>query len=83
MMAEGDRLGGLQMGEARHHRAGKFERLGGERQLQHAERAVERADLVAHIEPEIGRHLIVARARRVQLAGPGPISSRSRLSTLR
>ena len=72
MMAEGDRLRGLEMGEARHHRARIFERLGRERELERAERAVDRADLVPDIEPEIGRHLVVARARGVQLAGHRP-----------
>ena len=70
MMAEGDRLRGLQMGEARHHRvAACASALVGERQLKRAERAVDRADLVPHIEPEVGRHLVVARARGMQLAG--------------
>ena len=71
-MAEGDRLRGLQMGEARHHRTRMVERLGGERQLKRAKRAVERADLVPHIELEIGRHLVVARARGMELAGHRP-----------
>ena len=41
MMAEGDRLRGLQMGEARHHRTRVIERLGGERKLKRAKRAVD------------------------------------------
>ena len=67
-MPEGDRLRGLEMGEARHHRSGMLERLGRERELERAKRAFDRADLVPDIEPEIRRHLVVARARGVQLA---------------
>ena len=69
MMAEGDRLRGLQMRQARHHRAGMVERLSGERALVGAKRAVERVDGVAHPQPEIGRHLVVARTRGVQPPG--------------
>ena len=72
MMPEGDRLRGLEMGEARHHRSGMLERLGRERELERAKRAVDRADLVPDIEPEIRRHLVVARARGMQLAGHRP-----------
>ena len=36
MMAEGDRLRGLEMGEARHHRARILQRLLGERELKRA-----------------------------------------------
>ena len=38
-------------------------------QLQRGQLAVDGVDRVAHPEPEIGRHLIVARARRVQPPG--------------
>ena len=71
MMAEGDRLRRLQMREARHHRAGMRQRLLGERLLQAGERGIDGVDGVAHPQPEIGRHLVVARARRVQAAGRG------------
>ncbi len=82
VMAEGDRLRGLQMGEARHHGRGVFERLLGERALIGGERRVDPVDGVAHPEPEIGRHLVVARARGVQPAGRRRRSARaSRLST--
>ena len=37
-----------------------------------ASSAVERVDRVAHPEPEVGRHLVVARARGVQPAGGRP-----------
>ena len=43
--------------------AGVCERLIGERALERGQSAIERIDLVAHPEPEIGRHLVVARAR--------------------
>ena len=44
-------------------------RLFGKRPLIAGERGVERVDRVAHPKPEIGRHLIVARARGVQPPG--------------
>ena len=68
-MAEGHRLGALHMGEARHHRPGMGERLVGERRHQLAHLAVDGVDGVAHPQAEIGRHLIVARARGVQPPG--------------
>ncbi len=68
-MTEGDRLGSLQMGKTGHDGRGMCERFLGERELQMSEQPVDRIDLVAHIEAKVGRHLIVARARRVQLAG--------------
>ena len=71
-MAEGDGLGGLEMGKARHHRAGILKRLLGERELKRAKRNRDGSDFVPHIEPEIGCHLVVARTRRVQLAGHRP-----------
>ena len=71
-MAEGDRLGRLEMGEARHHRARVLQRLVGERELKRGERPVDGSDLVPHIELEIGRDLVVARARGVELARHGP-----------
>ena len=43
-----------------------IECLFGERALIERERGIDRVDRVAHPEPEIGRNLIVARARRVQ-----------------
>ncbi len=67
-MPEGRGLGGLQMGEARHHRAGMGLGLFGQRQLQVGELRVEFVDRIAHPEPEIDRHLVVARARRMQPA---------------
>ena len=69
MVAEGHRLRRLQMGEARHHRAGVGERLLGQRPLQVGDLRVERVDRVAHPEPEIERDLVVARARGVQPPG--------------
>ena len=68
-MAEGDRLRGLQMGEARHDGGGMDKRRLGERELEHREQRVDGVDLVPYIEAEIGRHLIVARSCRMQLAG--------------
>ena len=66
MVAEGHRLRGLQMREARHHGRGVFERLLGERALVGGKRRVEGVDRGPHPEPEIGRDLVVARARGMQ-----------------
>ena len=44
------------------------ERRLGERELKHREQRVDGVDLVTHEEAKIGRHLIVARSCRVQLA---------------
>ena len=82
MMAERHRLGRLQMGETRHHRVGMGERLFGQRALIAARaRASMLVDGVAHPEPEIGRHLIVARARGMQPSRRRPDQLASRLST--
>ena len=43
-----------------------LERLFGKRALIKRERSIDRVDRVAHPEPEIGRNLIVARARGMQ-----------------
>ncbi len=72
MVAEGHRLRGLQMREARHHGVGMLERLLGQRALIGGERRVEAVDRVAHPQPEIGRDLVVARARGVQPPGRRP-----------
>ena len=69
MMTEGDRLGDLQMGEAGHHRVGMRLGLVDQRGLQLTHRRVEAVDGAAHPQPEIGRDLIVARARRMQPPG--------------
>ncbi len=68
-MAEGHRLRGLQVRETRHHGRRMFERLLGERALISGERGIDAVDCIAHEQPEVGRDLIVARARRVQPAG--------------
>ena len=68
MMAEGDRLGRLQMGEAGHDRRGVGLSLAGQRPHQVIDLLGEGIDGIAHIQPEIGRHLVVARARGMQPA---------------
>ena len=68
-MAEGDRLCALKMREAGHHRVGMRLRLFRERRLQRVKLAVDRVDRVPHIEAEIGRHLVVPRARGVKPPG--------------
>ena len=72
MMAEGHRLRRLHVREARHHRAGMRERLLGQCALVKTQRRIERVDGVAYPQPEIGRHLVVARTRSVQPAGGLP-----------
>ena len=69
MMAEGDRLRRLQMGEARHDHGGAVERSGRERPLQPGDLARDRVDRVAHPEAEIDGDLVVARARGVKAPG--------------
>ena len=66
MMPERHRLRGLQMGEARHHGAGMFQRPLDQRMLERGQRRIGLVDRVADIEAEIGRDLVVARARGVQ-----------------
>ncbi len=69
VMAERDRLRGLQVGKARHDRTGM---LLGARQ-EGLDQPLQRGDclfcLGAHPHAEIKRHLVVARARRVQPPG--------------
>ena len=59
-------LGGLQMGKARHHPISPRLGLRQERPHQFGQPGNRRIALVAHPEPEIDRHLIVAAAARVQ-----------------
>jgi hypothetical protein len=72
MMTQGDRLCGLQVGEAGHYGRGVLERLFGERSLIGDQSGIECVDAVAHPQPEIGGHLVIARARRVQPARGRP-----------
>ena len=61
---------GLQMGEAGHERAGVLLGLRDERRLQRLEGGGRGpVDRVAHPELEVGRDLVVARARGVQAPG--------------
>ena len=72
MMPERHRLRGLQMGEAGHHGSGMFQRAGDQRLLERGQRRIGLVDRVADIEAEIGRDLVVARARGVQPARSRP-----------
>jgi len=72
MMTERHRLRALQMREARHHRAGVLERLLGQGPLIVGEQPVEVVDARSDPQPEIGRDLVIARARRVQPPGCRP-----------
>src|SRR6185369_8369705 len=62
MMAERHRLRGLQMGKARHHGRGMFQRAGSQGVLEGGQRRIRLVNGVADIEPEIGRDLVVAGA---------------------
>ena len=75
-MPEGDGLRRLEMGEAGHDGRRMLLRLVEERGLQSLDRAIEPVDGVAYPEPEIGRDLVVARARGVQPARPARRSTR-------
>ena len=81
MMAERHRLRGLQMGEAGHHGRGMLQRPRHQRMLERRQRRIGLVDGVADIKPEIGRDLVVARARGVQPACGGADQLGSRLST--
>ena len=72
MMPERHGLRGLQMGKSRHHGGGMFQRAADQRVLERGQRRVGLVDGVADIEPEIGRDLVVARARGMQPARGGP-----------
>ena len=69
MMAEGDRLRRLQMGEAGHDHGRAVQRTRGERALQLGDLGQHGVDRVAHPEAEIDGDLVVARARGVQPPG--------------
>ena len=69
VMTEGHGLRRLQVREARHDEIVARLGLARERQLQAGERGIGLVDPVAHVEPEVGRHLVVARAGGVQAAG--------------
>jgi hypothetical protein len=66
VVAQGDRLGRLQVGITRHDRRRVGLGLVDQRALQLAQTLVETVDGFAHPEPEVGRHLVVARARGMQ-----------------
>ena len=76
MMAEGDRLRRLQMREPRHHHGCMRLGLARQRHLQLRKPSVEGIDGIAHPQPEVGRHLIVTRPRRVEPLARIPDQSR-------
>ena len=69
MMAESHRLGRLQMRETGHNRIG----MGFGFIYQDAHKGMnlgaDMVERVTHIKPKIGRHLVIARARRMQPPG--------------
>ena len=72
MVAEGDRLGRLEMGEARHHGAGEGGGAVGQHGLEGVHLLVELVDRIPDPEAEVDRHLVVARAGGVQATGVWP-----------
>ena len=66
MVAQRDRLRGLQMGEPGHDRCGVFVRAHDERNLQRVQPGIGLIEAIAHPQAEIGRHLVIAAARSVQ-----------------
>ncbi len=68
MMRERDRLRALQMRVARHDGFNVASREADERSAQFADDRDHLAQFVAQIKPEVECHLIVARARGMQLA---------------
>jgi hypothetical protein len=70
VVPERRRLGGLQMGEARHHRRRVLGGAVDQRPHRVGDLRIQPVDRVAHPEAHIRRHLVVAAARGVQaLAG--------------
>jgi hypothetical protein len=69
MVAEGHRLGRLQVGVAGHQHVGMRLGLVDQRALQVHDRGVDRVDRASEPQPEIGHHLVVAAACGVQPAG--------------
>ena len=67
-MAPGHGLRGLQVGETGHDPIGARLGLRQSRADQRGEAINRRVALIAHPQPEIGRHLVVARPARVQAA---------------
>ena len=71
-MAEGDRLGRLQVGEARHQRRRMGLGLGEQGPLQVRQGDHHPIAGGAHPQAQVQRHLVVARARGVQPSGRRP-----------
>ena len=66
VVAEGDRLRDLQVGEARHDEAAWRSAWSSSARLQIRDQAAQLVDLRAQPQPHVGRHLVVARARGMQ-----------------
>ena len=67
VMAEGHRLGGLQMGEAGHQGVGVLLRQVEQCAAQLADECQQAVDFVAQVEPDVGSDLVVTRPTGVQL----------------
>jgi hypothetical protein len=68
-MAEGHRLGGLQVGEAGHDCGCVIDCLLRHHLLQARQLLVEHVKAITHVKAEVGCHLIIARTRRMQPSG--------------
>ena len=68
-MPERHRLGRLQMGKARHDGIGMRFRLIDQNRQQRVYLRHQMVNRIAYIKPEIRRHLVIARTRRVQPTG--------------
>ena len=66
VVAEGDGLGGLQVGEPGHDGVGLALGDVQQGQLQALQRGTDGIDLVAHIQTDVGGHLVIARTPGVQ-----------------
>ena len=72
MVAKGHRLGGLQVGEPGHDGVDLFGRQADGAALQAGQLTGDSVDGGAQVEPDIGGHLVVARAPGVQLLAGHP-----------
>jgi hypothetical protein len=80
VMTEGDGLGHLQMREARHDAVGLAFGEVEQREYQGVDAGAQDVDFVAQPQPNIGRHLIIARAAGMQaLAGIADVGGERRL----
>ena len=68
MKAEGHRLRRLQMGEPRHQRSSMLFGAAKQHRLHLGQRGIDRINQLAHPQPEVRCHLVVARPGCVEAA---------------